>query len=238
MQIQVPESKYRSISEHGEERGTADHAKPSMWPTNMEGANSNILTLQLLSSVKADVARDILWIPLSLRTKSRLIVQTAYSLSSLAFLTTDPITTFIPCSSSFSQDALNGAIPPIWSVVIALRRRASCSRCIVDHCCSVFREVPSRTAGGTTDKDACWVCIPLFQGINSKSTPPTHRSATDSNRTNSDTSKSIPLITGTCSSGTSRTSTSRTDSGPYYGSTAALGAAAWMGLLWKLVHTG
>lgn len=88
-----------------------------------------------------------------------------------------PITTFIPCSSSFravSQDALNGAIPPIWSVIIALRRRASCSWCIVDHCCSVFCEVPSRTAGGTTDKDARWVCIPLFRGINSKSTPPQH----------------------------------------------------------------
>lgn len=69
----------------------ADHAKPSMWPTNTEGANSNILTFQLLSPVKADVARDTIWIPLSLRTKSRLIVQTAYSLSSLAFLTTIPL---------------------------------------------------------------------------------------------------------------------------------------------------
>lgn len=88
MQIQVPESEYRSISEYGEGHGTADYAKPSMWPTNTEGANSNILTFQLLSPVKADVVRDIIWIPLSLRAKSRLIVQTVYSLSSLAFLTT------------------------------------------------------------------------------------------------------------------------------------------------------
>lgn len=53
-----------------------------------------------------------------------------------------------------------------------------------------------------------------------------------------DTSKSTPLVTGTCSSGISRISISPTDSELYSGSMVVLDAAAWMGRLWRLGPIG